>query len=483
MTKKDSRNKEKAQKRSARNQKIAKHFAFLRSHPALAELIRLFEKIFQKETEPTRINLMMMAFSILYTNSCPSVRGMFNTYIRQHSEKSLSAMYNTLNNAKLFESEWQYFLLDKVLSSPKLIKYYPILYIIDDTLVEKYGNHFELWSKLFNHNSKNGSSYLNGHCFVSIVLAIPMIFNDKICYIKLPLLHQMWDKLSGVSKLEMAKNMILNIDNVIKYKFQTIVMCDSWYPKGPVLELHNEHQIPFICAARSDTALYEIPNIEEGQRGRKRIRGEKLSKNLEENFDLSEVEGFNFLIGSRKVMTEIFGHTQCTAYVTKGKGEESKSSTNLFLATNDIDVSDLSLEIFNDKNILSLIKYDISYFKFGFYKMRWFIESCYYELKIFWDFEEYKVRSKKAIERLINIQNLVYAIMSIFPYIFDGYSKLRKYSAQEIRFHFSEVLAKTEFMSSFVEYLETDKKSSSIRPICQYYIENILDLSDNENVA
>ena len=45
---------------------------------------------------------------------------------------------------------------------------------VDDTMVSKSGKKFENVSKLFNHAAHNGSNYLNGHCFVSIMLCVPV---------------------------------------------------------------------------------------------------------------------------------------------------------------------------------------------------------------------------------------------------------------------------------------------------------------------
>ena len=174
MTSKDTRNKKRAKKISKKKQKIKKHLDFLRANPVLSQLIRLFEEIFKLETEPTRKNLILLSMSILYCNACPSVKSMFDRYVKKHSDKSLSVMYNTLKNSDLHMVDWQFFLLKIILSSKRLVKYLQILYIIDDTLVEKYGEHFELRCKLFNHNNKSGSCYLNGHCFVSLVIGVPI---------------------------------------------------------------------------------------------------------------------------------------------------------------------------------------------------------------------------------------------------------------------------------------------------------------------
>ena len=47
-------------------------------------------------------------------------------------------------------------------------------------MVAKAGTRFENVSKLFDHAAHNGSNYLNGHCFVSIMLCIPVWKNDRM---------------------------------------------------------------------------------------------------------------------------------------------------------------------------------------------------------------------------------------------------------------------------------------------------------------
>lgn len=47
-------------------------------------------------------------------------------------------------------------------------------------------------TKLFDHAAHNGSNYLNGHCFVSLMLCVPVWNHDKISYIDVPLGYRMW---------------------------------------------------------------------------------------------------------------------------------------------------------------------------------------------------------------------------------------------------------------------------------------------------
>jgi len=65
---------------------------------------------------------------------------------------------------------------------PKVLKPLFIFVVIDDTLQAKFGVHFECRKELFDHTARNGSNYLNGHCFVGLILKIPMFFKKQVIY-------------------------------------------------------------------------------------------------------------------------------------------------------------------------------------------------------------------------------------------------------------------------------------------------------------
>ena len=75
----------------------------------------------------------------------------------------------------------------------------------------------------------NGSNYLNGHCFVSIMLCVPVWNGDKVPYLSVPLGYRMWRKKE--SKLELATSMIRQVMPEFHSKDHIIILCDSWYTK------------------------------------------------------------------------------------------------------------------------------------------------------------------------------------------------------------------------------------------------------------
>lgn len=50
---------------------------------------------------------------------------------------------------------------------------------IDGTMISKFGRKFENVSRLFDHAAHNGSNNLNGNCFVSLMLCVPVWNKDK----------------------------------------------------------------------------------------------------------------------------------------------------------------------------------------------------------------------------------------------------------------------------------------------------------------
>lgn len=76
-------------------------------------------------------------------------------------------------------------------------------------MVEKEGKKSENASKLFDHTTHNGSNYLNGHCFVSLIMSISYIESETKKYISFPVGYRMWTK--EKIKLEMSAELVRNV--------------------------------------------------------------------------------------------------------------------------------------------------------------------------------------------------------------------------------------------------------------------------------
>ena len=122
---------------------------------------------------------------------------------------------------------------------PDSLQTQPVFLCVDDTMVSKFGTKFENVSKLFDHAAHNGSNYLNGHCFVSVMLCVPVWNRDKVSYLSVPLGYRMWQKKE--SKLELAASMIRQVMPEFHSKDHVIILCDSWYTKQNLVSIVDEY--------------------------------------------------------------------------------------------------------------------------------------------------------------------------------------------------------------------------------------------------
>ena len=152
----------------------------------------------------------------------------------------------------------------------------PVFLCIDDTMIAKFGQKFECVSKLFGHASHNGSNYLSGHCFVSLMLCVPVWRKNHIIYQSVPVGYRRWTK--EISKLELAADMVCTIMPELAQKHQVLLFFDSWYAKASLVQLADKYKnLDIICNVRHNSAIYDLPQAPTGKRGRPAKRGRRLS--------------------------------------------------------------------------------------------------------------------------------------------------------------------------------------------------------------
>lgn len=250
---------------------------FYNRNHTFSKLFWYFRNYFEDATLPTAENLFLLIISMLALESFRFIRFAWLHIISKITKKSLNSFYYTLNYAMFNHHRWMAVTARLALGCiPSSLKESALFLSIDDTLMEKYGTKFQACSKLFDHAVHNGSNYLNGHCFVSLMLHVPLNTSNGTIYLSVPLGCRLWTK--EVSKLELAADMVRLVMGELAYCKQVILLCDSWYPKKTITGLVEEFEnLEMICAARSDTVLYDLPGERTGKRGRPRIHGELLS--------------------------------------------------------------------------------------------------------------------------------------------------------------------------------------------------------------
>ena len=402
--------------------------------------------------------------SVIALNGFQSVKYNYEHFIQDVSEFKLKSYYYALNESVLDIDDWMSAMVHTAVSLiPDCLEEQPVILSADDTMTEKSGEHFECCSVLFDHAAHNGSSYLNGHCFVSLMIFVPVMENDKIRYLSVPVGYRMWTK--EETKLKMAAELVKLAMKAIGTRKKVILCCDSWYPKVEITELPEEFEnLNIICNVRSDTALYELPPERTGKKGRPRVRGERLSLN---DFALQEVKETGMCAGAKTVMTNLFKKRSVAAIVTESKS----GSRRLFLCTAppeslhfDINCPGIGKAAHYAETAVSLLPLTI-------YALRWHIETAYYEQKKFWSLGNYMLRSRDGIECLLNLLTILYSLMTLLPFLDSYFSFLSGESPQQTRFLLSCQIHQDLFFATFIQHLKHTKNtfasslSSTIRSV------------------
>ena len=422
-------------------------------------LFLFFKNYFVSVSTPTAETLIFFVISMLVMESANSVRSLYKHFFCKITCKSLTAVYHALSYAKV-----DCYRLMNVSASlaiktiPYKLSLQPVFICIDDTMVEKAGTKFDGVSKLFDHAAHNGSNYLNGHCFVSLTLCVPVWKDGKsqISYLPVSLGYRMWNK--DKTKLQLAAGMVRQIMPELSSKRNVIILCDSWYAKSDIFDLTSEYDnLDIVCNIRHDTVLYDLPPEKTGKRGRPAIRGERLSL---DDFALTDEKIGDYYISAREVVTNYLKGEPMQAFVTST--EKSGGSRRLFLST----VCVARLQIFcawQETYPLNHTGSDwMDYIPLFCYSFRWNIEVGYYEQKTFWSLCKYMVRSHHGIEMMVNLINIAYSGMKLIPYFDESFAKYKYESPQEFRFELSEQIREQVFYATLVDSVETGIKSKIV---------------------
>lgn len=187
------------------------------------------------------------------------------------------------------------------------------------------------------HAAHNGFNYLNGHCFVSLRLCIPVWNHDKISYLAVPLGYRIWKKKE--SKLKLVASMVRQIMSEFSQKKNVIILCDSWYMKQKLVCIVDEYEnLDLIGNTISDSVIYDLAPAPTGHRGRPAKHGGRLS--IENDFILSDEKIVDYYTGVSRVLTNLFGMRKVLAYVTSTA--QTGGTKRLFFST----ISPEELQIF-----------------------------------------------------------------------------------------------------------------------------------------
>ena len=205
--------------------------------------------------------------------------------------------------------------------------------------------------------------------------------------------------------------------------------------------------------------MFELPDSTAGRRGRppkygKRLMLDEMVDNLTNYFCRMD----DYFVAHRLVKTHIFGDRTVHAYVTLSKS----GSYRLFFSTVDPMALHMSIAWQENKTLRNTSSKHMAISPLKLYKLRWGIETNYYEQKMFWELVSYKVRTKTAIEHLLNLTNTGHALMKILPYEDEKLIAYRDKSPQELRHALSQQIHKEVFFATLVSKAQSSINSSAL---------------------
>jgi len=135
-------------------------------------------------TKPSGYKLFLLLLAVLSMQAVTSIQNIYNWFLRGISKISQNAYYYLMTYTSLPLEKFAEVTIGKAIGIiEEKHKKLPVLLLLDDTLQAKFGTKFECYSKMFDHAKHNGSSYLNGHCFVALAICVPVSVGNTIKYL------------------------------------------------------------------------------------------------------------------------------------------------------------------------------------------------------------------------------------------------------------------------------------------------------------
>ena len=233
------------------------------------------------------------------------------------------------------------------------------------------------------------------------------MLGNTVKYLTVPVRFQL--KGDDENKLTIASAMLTDAMKSLKDICSVILMCDSWYPKGAVLETVQAHKnLELIANVRVDTVLYDLPQIT-GKRGRPAKKGKKLS--IYNDFGFTEVG--KYFIAARTGITNLFKNP---VYMTVTAANlDNQKGYRLFIST--IAHEKLYASFSAVEQTVNPDSARVSWLlPLHLYSLRWNIEVMFYEMKTFWSFGNYRLRSKQGFENFVNLMAISYSCTKLIPF-------------------------------------------------------------------
>ena len=221
----------------------------------MGSLFRFFSRFFSTATRPTQCLSTWLVIAQLALQTFPSLRFLHRNFLSQVTHCCLNSYYRALRNETVTSRSLRLQTAELACSLiPAALQNEPVFLSVGDTTVPKFGKKFDAVSLLHDYACHTGKPYVNGHCFVSLPLSVPVLSQREgkaplIRYLAVPVGYRMWTK--EKTKLELAGDLIEEVMPLLKDR-QVLLLFDSWYAKNSLIEQFLQYpRLAIICNIRS----------------------------------------------------------------------------------------------------------------------------------------------------------------------------------------------------------------------------------------
>ena len=178
----------------------------------IGSLFCFFSPYFSTATRPTRFLLTWLVIAQVALQAFPSLHLLHQNFLSQVTHRCLNSYYRALRNETVTSRSLRLQTAELACRLiPTALQNEPVFLSVDDTTVPKFGKKFDAVSVLHDHACHTGKPYVNGHCFVSLTLSVPVSSQREgkallIRYLAIPIGYRMWTK--ERTKLELASDLV-----------------------------------------------------------------------------------------------------------------------------------------------------------------------------------------------------------------------------------------------------------------------------------
>ncbi|WP_145955957.1 IS701 family transposase [Loigolactobacillus coryniformis] len=418
-------------------------------------------------SKPMGLNYFWLCLALLVIGDRHSIRHLFEQFLGRVTKHSLNTFYRALavigNHLPQLEVRNLTYLLTLI---PTTCQDLPLLLVLDDTVQPKFGHKFTGVKYLFDHAAHTGKRLVNAHDFVTLGLMIPTQRDqdDQPVYTFLPLATHLYQA-EQATKYQQAAQMIKTTLKSIASDQQVFLLCDSWYPKAEINQLvMTQPNLAMIANVRKDTAMFGLPK-RTGKRGRPRKYGDQIHLgNIALNLcsagdQIGIVRCLTRLMPQPVYMIRVQRKTTCRLFMATCAPEELAAITTETLAVDPTQLTYRTPETSAPAPALRALAY---------YQKRWAIETYFYEMKTFWHFGDYAVRSVAKIEADHHLLNTAYTLMIVLPLTQPSLAFLVTKSLRERKLWLSRQIQAALFLASLARQVQRRLKTTPAKVVIQW---------------